>query len=265
MSFGILATYRRTPARKLAYVATRCLNRPCPLESCLARGYRPLESNILARCNQSYPAFVPILSLPSLLSGLLIVILAGIRTPAPAPAASSSAAVRLARASVGLAGRRPHKGKVDVDGLVQELRLVCAVYGSARFLQGRVLDESIALKRASPVSFRKLGLQTITTFRMRGEKTCLDITTTSVQVEVEVLDLAVVAKLILQGLLVGLLVHIGDHYDPALDRTDGCGICVRLHVPNLGLGGLGGAGLVHLHLNVGHGVSWWCGFLEAAA
>jgi hypothetical protein len=84
----------------------------------------------------------------------------------------------------------------------------------------------------------------------------LDVAAPAVQVEVQVLDLAVLAKGVVDGLLVGLLVHIGHDDDPALDGAHGRRLGLRLHVVDLGLGGggrLGRAGLVDVHLYVGHG------------
>lgn len=65
------------------------------------------------------------------------------RTPASAAAASASGG--LSRSPVVLAGRRSHKSKVDVDGLVQELGLVGAIDSGTGLGQRCVLDESIAL------------------------------------------------------------------------------------------------------------------------
>jgi len=45
----------------------------------------------------------------------------------------------------------------------------------------------------------------------------------------QVLDLAVVRKFIIQILLAGLLVHVCDDDDPAFDGADGCRVRVRLH------------------------------------
>lgn len=46
----------------------------------------------------------------------------------------------------------------------------------------------------------------------------------------QVLDLAVLAEFVVDGLLVGLLVDVGHHDDPALDGADGGGAAVGLHV-----------------------------------
>lgn len=50
----------------------------------------------------------------------------------------------------------------------------------------------------------------------------------------QVLDLAVLAKQILYGFLVGLLMHIGNDDDPTFDGADGGGARVGLHVVNFG-------------------------------
>ena len=88
--------------------------------------------------------------------------------------------------------------------------------------------------------------------------TNLDVAAAAVEVQVQVLNLAVVAELVVDGLLVGLLVHVGHHDDPALDGAHRRRLGVRLHVADLGLGrGRGraaadGARVVDVHLNVGH-------------
>ncbi len=51
-------------------------------------------------------------------------------------------------AGIPLARRRAHKGKVDVHGLVQQLGAVGAVDGRAGLLEGRVLDQRVALANA---------------------------------------------------------------------------------------------------------------------
>ena len=70
----------------------------------------------------------------------------------------------------------------------------------------------------------------------------------------EVLDLAEVAKLVLDGLLVGLFVHVGDQDDPSLDGADRGRLGMSLHGGDLawvGGGLLGRDRLVEFHL-VGH-------------
>jgi hypothetical protein len=69
---------------------------------------------------------------------------------------------------------------------------------------------------------------------------------------VQVLDLAIVTKQIMDSLLVGLVMHVGHHYNPAFNGTHGCGLVVGLHVGYAGVGGRGllrGAwgGIVDLH------------------
>lgn len=93
------------------------------------------------------------------------------------------------------------------------------------------------------------------------DRAYLDITTPSVQVEVQVLDFAVFAKLVVYGLLVGFFVDVSDDYDPAFDGADGGGAGMSLH--GRGLAGPGRRGrdlgfllvmrYVDVHFHVGHG------------
>lgn len=73
-----------------------------------------------------------------------------------------------------------------------------------------------------------------------------------------VLDLAILPKYILQRLLVGLLVNVGDDNDPTLDGADGCGFGMGLHVGLIARGGWGGRRVdVDIHLYVGHFGRWY--------
>lgn len=79
---------------------------------------------------------------------------AAARTPAPTAAAtptttttSSSSATTVAARALACVWWRPHKGKVNVDGLVEELGLVGAVDGGAGFLEGIVFNESVTLSK----------------------------------------------------------------------------------------------------------------------
>jgi hypothetical protein len=65
---------------------------------------------------------------------------AAMAAPAPDTAAGASTAVLAAGV-----GRGPHKGEVDLDGLVEQLGLVCAVDGGAGLCEGGVLDQRVAL------------------------------------------------------------------------------------------------------------------------
>lgn len=78
------------------------------------------------------------------------------RAPAPAaiPSPSNATDARATTAAttaavVGVLWRRAYKGKVDVDGLVEQLGVVGAVDGGAGFLEGGVFDESVALTRVN--------------------------------------------------------------------------------------------------------------------
>ena len=90
------------------------------------------------------------------------------------------------------------------------------------------------------------------------EESHLYVAASSVEGQMQVLDLAVLAEHVVDGLLVGLLVDAGDDDDPALDGADGRCAAVGLHVLVAAAGGtsIGGGGgllgLVDLHLNVGH-------------
>ena len=70
-------------------------------------------------------------------TGLFRVLSVGAAAPAPSPAIP---------ACTSLARRRPHKRKVDLHGLVEQLRVVRAIDGRAGLFEGRVLDESVALE-----------------------------------------------------------------------------------------------------------------------
>lgn len=67
----------------------------------------------------------------------------------------------------------------------------------------------------------------------------LDVTAPAVQVEVQVLYLAVLAECVVDCLLVDLLVQVCDDDDPALYGAHGSGLGVGHHVVDLCLGGLG--------------------------
>lgn len=71
------------------------------------------------------------------------------RAPATAtvPPRASTNPIAITKAIAVLAGirRGPHKGKVDVDGLVEQLGVVGAVDGGASFLKRGVLDQRVTL------------------------------------------------------------------------------------------------------------------------
>lgn len=73
-------------------------------------------------------------------------------------------------------------------------------------------------------------------------QTNLDVTASPVQVEMQILDLAKLAKLVLDGFLIGLLVYVGHHDDPAFDGAHGSRLGVGLHGRDLGGVGVGAAG-----------------------
>ena len=140
---------------------------------------------------------------------------------------------------------RPDKGKVDGDGAVEQFRVVSAVDGGSSFIQRRVLDESVTLQQHTrwnqittlasrtpvfPLCPRERGWRgggggfLVQEARAAAAQslslliTHLDVTRPSIQVQMQVLDLAVVAKLVADILLRRLLVHVAHDHDPALDR-----------------------------------------------
>lgn len=66
-------------------------------------------------------------------------------TPLPAVAAAAAAASTAIRAALAGVRGRAHEGKVDIDGLVEELGVVGAIDGGAGLLEGGILDECVAL------------------------------------------------------------------------------------------------------------------------
>lgn len=76
----------------------------------------------------------------------------------------------------------------------------------------------------------------------------------------QVFDLAILAKLVVYRLLVGLLVDVGYYNDPALNGAHGGRFAVGLHVVDFCLGGHGRDGLVNvdvdIHFYVSHGRVW---------
>lgn len=87
--------------------------------------------------------------------------------------------------------------------------------------------------------------------------TYLDVAASPVQVEVQVLDLAKVAELVLYGLLVGLFVDVCDNHDPALDGSDGRGLGVCLHFGFVACRGRRGSVDVHVYVGHGFGLRFW--------
>lgn len=79
----------------------------------------------------------------------------------------------------------------------------------------------------------------------------LDVTTSPVEIQMQVLNLSEVTKLVLYRLFVCFFVDICDDYDPAFDGADCCGFGVGLHFGNVVC--WGGRGRVDFHVYVGHG------------
>lgn len=201
--------------------------------------------------------FIPRVAVPS---GPGAPAAAAVAPAASAPAAASDAPAPAATAvlSAGV-GRGTHKCEVDLDGLVEQLGLVGAVDGGAGLGKGGVLDQRVALLsgaivcasgQPTCVHTRKCGGDLLA--RERAAWAYLDVTAATVQVEVQVLDLTVLAKGVVDCLLINLLVQVCHDNDPALYGAHSGGLGVRHHVVDLCLGGLGRAGLVDVHLHVGH-------------
>lgn len=163
-------------------------------------------------------------------------------TSTPAPACPPTAR---APSATGLTRRGSDECKVHLDGLLEELCLVRAVNGCAGLLEGRVLDQRVSLDAS-------LHQQSISSQRVLAQ-THLDVTASSIQVQVHVFDLAILSKNILQRLLVCLFVDIGDDNDPTLDGADGRSFRMGLHVGLVARGRRGGRRVdVDIHFYVGH-------------
>lgn len=82
-----------------------------------------------------------------------------------------------------------HKAPVDVDFLSEDFRVVHRFFGGERLLVGLIFDECVALEEAG----------------------------TTIEIQVNVFDVAKLAELLLDVVLVSLLVNGGDEQDPAFD------------------------------------------------
>jgi len=108
---------------------------------------------------------------------------------------------------------------------------------SARFREGGEFDQDVALysncQRCSSCSSERylflllLPTQYLSLEYMMEDRTHLDVPTPPIQIHVHILDLAVLAKDVLQILFAGFFVYVCRDYDPALDTTDcrGAGRC----------------------------------------
>jgi hypothetical protein len=139
---------------------------------------------------------------------------------------------------------------------------VCLLNGFLCFVQSRVFDESVALfaqlSQHIASDYSRLHahavIPTAHAASLRSS-THFHITGSAVEVHVQVLDLAVFAKQILDVLFTGLLVDSGRDNDPALDAAhSGCvlggagvaGVCLAVFVVDRRLGN------VDVHFCVGH-------------
>lgn len=129
-------------------------------------------------------------------------------TTTPLPSASLASSFRALR----LAWWRTNKGKVDVNGLFEQLLAVAAFYGSFCFGHGRKFDQSVSLDGAniSCLSFP---------FTLFCLSTYLDIPGPAIQIDMHILNLPILAKHVLQVILASFLVHVCDNNDPALDTA----------------------------------------------
>ena len=136
----------------------------------------PLDTSAHPFCSTGSSSFVPLGPRPATSSSVsLLLRRPGTPTPTPPAArpairspggtAPTAAAQRRGTGAAGipLARRRAHKGKVDVHGLVQQLGAVGAVDGGAGLLEGRVLDQRVALIKAERVSARPKQPQAVQT------------------------------------------------------------------------------------------------------
>lgn len=95
----------------------------------------------------------------------------------------------------------------------------------------------------------------------------LDITRATIQIEMQILNLAKIAKLVRQILLAGLFVYVADDNDPSLNGAHRSGIGVGDHggIARLFFLLVGGSRWIQLHLRVRHdcvcivsmGSLWW--------
>lgn len=115
---------------------------------------------------------------------LLAVLALRATTPASSsvPSARASSTPRFAR-------RRSHERKVHRDRLVEQLLIMRAINSSASLLQRRVLNQRVSLESPN-VSAIHPHVQCVL-------RAYLDVTASSVEVQVHVLDLAVLSKKIL--------------------------------------------------------------------
>jgi hypothetical protein len=88
------------------------------------------------------------LSFRSLLDILVFVILAGGAGTSASVSGLSTTGRSTARLVVGLGRGWAHKGKVDRDGLIEQLCVVCSFDGSLCLIQCRELDQDVALEDA---------------------------------------------------------------------------------------------------------------------
>lgn len=121
-----------------------------------------------------------------------------------------------------------------------------AVDGRSGLLESRVFDKSVALLVGEQVS--QATLHAPASFI----QIYLHVTTSPVKVEMEVLDLAVFAKFVLYGLLVGFLVDIRDGDDPALDGAHSCSFGVGAHLGLVSRGSRWRGARINFHFDVGH-------------
>lgn len=125
-----------------------------------------------------YNCFLVLSAAPSFLFfPLLISFRATTSAPSTSSSTTSTTPPRLPR-------RRSHKRKVDLDRLLQQLRLMGAFDRGAGFFKGRELDERVSLVRTSSAFDPQ-------TSSLPDDLAYLYVTTPSIQVQMHVLDLAI--------------------------------------------------------------------------
>jgi len=123
--------------------------------------------------------------------------------------------------------RRPHKREIHRYRLIQQLRAICPIDSGSGIIERRVLDQYISLNIRESVR--------LPSPHIRNEKVSVDspnlyITSPPVQIQMQILNISILAKELIKVLFARLFVYICRHYDPALDRTDGYRACRRTRV-----------------------------------
>ena len=161
--------------------------------------------------------------------------------------------------------RRPHKRKIHRYRLIQQLHAICPIDSGSGIIERRVLDQYISLPIRESV---RLPSPHIRDEEVSIDSPNLHISSPPVQIEMQILNISILAKELIKVLFARLFVYICCHYDPAFDRTDGCRACCRTRIIvtaglgagftvfGLWIGGVRvarGCSLVNFHFGVDHG------------